>query len=79
MDVTKRTVAQFEILDYSPIGQFVLRKDFVVVFWNRCLETWSGISRDQIVGTNLIKHFPHLKDNKYAENKNVSYGRGAGC
>ena len=63
----KKTAAQFEILDYSPIGQFVLRKDNIVVFWNRCLETWSGISRDQIVGTDLITHFPHLASDKYAK------------
>ena len=67
MDDIKKTAEQFEILDHSPIGQFVLRKDFVVIFWNKCLETRSGISRDQIVGTNLINHFPHLKVNKYAE------------
>ena len=68
MDEIKKAATQFEILDYAPIGQFVLRKDFVVIFWNKCLETWSGISRDQIVGTNLIKHFPHLGSDKYAEN-----------
>ena len=67
MDDIKKTAAQFEILDYSPIGQFVLRKDNIVVFWNRCLETWSGISREQIVGTDLVTHFPHLGSDKYAE------------
>lgn len=68
MDEIKKAAAQFKVLDYSPIGQFVLRKDNIVIYWNKCLETWTGISRDQIVGTNLIKHFPHLKDDKYAEN-----------
>lgn len=67
MDDIKKTAAQFEILDYSPIGQFVLSKDNIVIFWNKCLETWSGISRDQIVGTDLITHFPHLGSDKYAE------------
>ncbi len=65
MDDIKKMAAQFKILDHSPIGQFVLSKDFVVIFWNRCLETWSGISRDQIVGTNLITQFPHLGNDKY--------------
>ncbi|MFQ5686178.1 MAG: diguanylate cyclase domain-containing protein, partial [Candidatus Scalindua sp.] len=68
MDDMKKAAARFESLDYSPIGQFVLRKDFIVVFWNRCLESWTGISRDQIVGTDLITHFPHLGCDKYAEN-----------
>jgi len=67
MDDIKKTAAQFQILDYSPIGQFVLRKDFVVIFWNKCMENWSGISKDQIVGTDLITHFPHIKSGKYTE------------
>jgi diguanylate cyclase (GGDEF)-like protein len=67
MDDIKKTAAQFEILDYSPIGQFVLRKDFVVIFWNKCLEDWSGISKNQIVGTDLATHFPHLGSDKYVE------------
>ena len=65
-DVTNLT-KQFDILDHSPIGQFVIRKDYVVIFWNRCMETWSGLSRDKIVGTDLITHFPHLSSDKYAK------------
>jgi two-component system sensor histidine kinase/response regulator len=65
MNELKNATEQFAILDHSPIGQFILRKDFVVIFWNRCLETWSGIAREQIVGTNLITHFPHIGKSKY--------------
>ncbi len=67
MEDTIKSTAKFDILDHSPIGQFILSKDFVVIFWNKCLEEWSGISRDKIVGTDLITHFPHLEDNKYTE------------
>ncbi len=67
MDDIKKTGVQFEVLDYSPIGKFVLRKDFVVIFWNKCMENWSGISKDQIVGTDLTTHFPHLQSDKYTE------------
>ena len=63
----KKAAIQFAILDHSPIGQFVLREDCVVIFWNKCLEDWSGISRDKIVGTDLTTHFPHLGSDKYAE------------
>jgi diguanylate cyclase (GGDEF)-like protein len=66
MDDNKKAAEQFAILDHSPIGQFVLRKDFVVIFWNKCLEDWSGIARDQIVGTSLFTHFPLLGSDKYA-------------
>lgn len=72
MDDIKIAADKFEILDHSPIGQFVLRKDFIVLFWNRCLEAWSGISRDKIVGTNLMSHFQHLGDSRYIDRiKNI--------
>ncbi len=57
---------RFGFLDHLPLGVFVLRKDFVVLFWNSQLEDWSGISRDKIVGTNLAAHFPHFDEPKYA-------------
>ena len=63
-DINKEA-EQFAVLDHSPIGQFVLRNDFFVIFWNRCLEAWSGISRTEIVGTNLLIHFPHLGNDMY--------------
>ena len=57
---------QFAILDRTPIGQFVLSDDFVVLFWNRCLETWTGVSRASIVGSDVLTHYPNLGANKYA-------------
>lgn len=62
----KRAVSHFALLDHSPIGHFVLRNDFTVLFWNRCLEAWSGIPRDVLVGCNIADHFPHLRMPKYA-------------
>lgn len=57
---------RFAILDHAPIGQFILRQDFVVLFWNRCLEAWTGIAREQIVGSCILGHFPHLGTARYA-------------
>lgn len=57
---------RFAILDHAPIGQFILRKDFAVLFWNRCMEAWTGIARDQILGSCILGHFPHLGTVKYA-------------
>jgi diguanylate cyclase (GGDEF)-like protein/PAS domain S-box-containing protein len=56
----------FALLDHSPIGHFVVQRDFMVVFWNRCLETWTGIPRNEIVGHSIIERFPHLGEPKYA-------------
>jgi PAS domain S-box-containing protein len=56
---------QFGVLDHVPVGVFVLREDFSVLFWNSCLEDWTGISRSKILGTNIGDHFPHLNEPKY--------------
>jgi diguanylate cyclase (GGDEF)-like protein len=64
-DVT-RAATTFAVLDHSPIGHFVLRRDFVILFWNKCLEAWTGIPRGQIVGGTISHHFPNLGEPKYA-------------
>ncbi|MEW6109880.1 MAG: ATP-binding protein [Nitrospirota bacterium] len=56
---------KFDILDHIPVGICILRKDLTVLFWNSCLEDWTGIHRDKITGTGIITHFPHLNNPKY--------------
>lgn len=53
-------------LDYVPSGVAILEGDLEVVFWNRTLETWTQISRDQIIGRPIYMFFPHLKSPKYS-------------
>ena len=60
------TPGNFGILDHVPVGVFILRRDFVVLFWNACLEDWSGIQRDAIVGNTIGSFFPHLESPRYA-------------
>lgn len=67
MNEIEAATAQFSILDQVPVGLCVLRRDFCVLYWNRCLEDWTGIPRGGIVGGNLLDHFPHLGAPKYAE------------
>ena len=55
----------FSILDNVPVGLCLLRQDFEVLFWNRCLENWTNIARTEILGTNLCQHFPQLNQSKY--------------
>jgi two-component system, cell cycle sensor histidine kinase and response regulator CckA len=62
---TEAAAKEFDMLDYVPIGMCVLRQDYIVLFWNNCLEEWTGIHRDKILGTNIITHFPHLNTPKY--------------
>ena len=56
---------KFGVLDRVPVGVCVLRQDFVVLFWNSCLEEWTQIPKDKILGTNIHAHFPHLHHPKY--------------
>ena len=57
---------KFGVLDSVPVGACLLRDDFVVLFWNTCLEDWTKIPREQMLGTKITTHFPHLNQLKYA-------------
>lgn len=48
------------VLDMVPIGLFVLDPDLVIRFWNRRLESWTGLSREEVVGHHLENYYPHL-------------------
>ncbi len=56
----------FTLLDSNPLGQFVINKEFKVLFWNKCIENWTGINRKQIVNTSLFQYYPHIKEAKYS-------------
>ncbi len=55
----------FGLLDDIPLGVLVLRKDWIVLFWNNCLEDWTDIPKQKIIGKDITSFFPHLKDSKY--------------
>ncbi len=66
--VEKVTEAQnrFSLLDRIPIGVCVIQCDGAILFWNICLEDWTRIPREQILGTQITEHFPHLARPIYA-------------
>ncbi|HWI40829.1 MAG TPA: diguanylate cyclase, partial [Verrucomicrobiae bacterium] len=43
----------------------MLESDYTVIFWNRCIEEWSGIGRSDIVGKRIFTFFPHLETPRY--------------
>ncbi|MCK5236519.1 MAG: PAS domain S-box protein, partial [Deltaproteobacteria bacterium] len=55
----------FAVLDRVMVGAFVLGRDFKVLFWNRTLEDWTGVSKDKIVGADVAEYFPELKQPRY--------------
>lgn len=44
----------------------VLRDDYVVLFWNRCLELWTGLRREEVLGCNILERYPHLGEVRYS-------------
>jgi len=56
---------RFSLLDQIPVGLCVLRQDLTVIFWNRSLEVWTHLSRDQMLGVEIGIHFPFLHDLPY--------------
>lgn len=47
-------------MEFLPVGICIVEPDFGICYWNACLEEWTGISPDDIVGENLIERFPNL-------------------
>jgi len=37
-----------------------------VLLWNTCLEEWTGVPRDRILGRDVRETFPHLGEGRYA-------------
>lgn len=57
--------APYEALDHLPLGLIVADADLRVVFWNACLEDWTGIERKDMLGSLLSQRFPHFAEPRY--------------
>ncbi len=55
----------FSLYDSVNTGIFVLKNDYSVIFWNKSLETLSGIKRNNIVGKKILEVFPRLSKDYY--------------
>ncbi|MBV8882680.1 MAG: response regulator [Chroococcidiopsidaceae cyanobacterium CP_BM_RX_35] len=65
MDILKQAHEKFGLFNQIPIGVCVLRSDYVVLFWNACLEEWSKIPKNVILGTVIAQHFAHFNQSLY--------------
>lgn len=57
----------FELLEHVPTGAVVVAGDFTVLFWNRMVETWTGIPRERAVGASLLDLQPRLADARFRD------------
>ena len=56
---------QYKVLDNIPVGICILNRDHRVLFWNKCLEDWCGISKEEIMHSEFGFYFPNFKDERY--------------
>jgi diguanylate cyclase (GGDEF)-like protein/PAS domain S-box-containing protein len=69
-------VVGLEILDAVPLGVAVINQDFEVVFWNTCLESWTGLKRRDLMGKLIFEFFPSLQANRYIHRLNQVFRSG---
>jgi len=59
------TPADYSLFDYTPVGMCVIDQNLKVQFWNSCLEDWSSIPREKMLGTDLRSFCPKLGEEYY--------------
>ncbi len=55
----------FHLLDNVPIGACVIDNNYNIIFWNRCIEVWTKIPKEQAIGVPLDQVINHFKKKKY--------------
>jgi PAS domain S-box-containing protein len=51
---------QFAMFDLVSVGTCVVKSDFSVVHWNKIMEEWTGISKENIIGKDITEKCPGL-------------------
>lgn len=46
------------------MGAFVLDRQYRVLFWNKCIETWTGMKRDAICDKDIREFYPQITQSK---------------
>ncbi len=66
LEIIKSAQEKFSHFDLIPLGLCIFKSDYIVIYWNSCLEEWTKIKRESILGTTLTERFPHLNQLQYA-------------
>jgi signal transduction histidine kinase/ActR/RegA family two-component response regulator len=68
---------QFSLLEQLPLGVCVLQSDLVVLYWNGCLEEWTKIKREDILGQSITLFFEHFQQPRYLNRLRSIFACGA--
>jgi PAS domain S-box-containing protein len=66
----------FASFDRLPIGVIILDHTLRVVHWNTCIEDWSGVQRNDIVGAVISERFPRFLEANYQHRLQQVFHRG---
>ncbi|MGL5943666.1 MAG: ATP-binding protein [Waterburya sp.] len=68
---------QFSLLEQLPLGVCVLQSDLIVLYWNGCLEEWTKIKREDILGEPITSFFEHFQQPRYLNRLRSVFACGA--
>jgi diguanylate cyclase (GGDEF)-like protein/PAS domain S-box-containing protein len=69
--------AGFDALDHVPLGVMVFDRELRLLFWNACLEEWTGLRRDEVLGHDVRDRLPQLWQPRYAGRLRDLFEHGA--
>ncbi len=58
--------SEFTLFDYIPLGVCVIDSDYSVIYWNECLQQWTGINRNEIDASHIGDKYPLFRDMRYS-------------
>jgi len=65
MSIIEVVDEHFKVLDHIPVGVFIINKDYSVMFWNTCMEGWTGIPKSEISDADFRDFFPIFREPRY--------------
>ena len=67
----------FEALEHVPLGVMVFDREMRLLFWNACLEEWTGLRREEMLGCDVRSRMPQLWEPRYAGRLRDLFTNGA--
>ena len=59
--------SRFDVLDKVPVGILVLDPQYRILFWNECLENWTGILSRDLLGQDARERFPSVANSSFSK------------
>ena len=67
MLAAEQSESRFDVLDKVPVGVLVLDPQYRILFWNECLENWTGVLSRVLLGTDARERFPSIGNSGFSK------------